>query len=248
VQDELGITEWLGRRIDPLREPWYRFGRVIATLRKCVDVPRGATWLDVGCQMGQFLKVAIKHFGVVPSGIDDFEASDVVEVCRRYLNTEISHATDVMDGSWTYFSRQIDRVGFSVNEKFEFISALEVLEHFVDTDAFLEECRDHLISKGALVITTPNINSLRNRIMVPFGYYPAGLEYRTVIHHVRLYNAAALRSHIESHGFKLIRMDGVHFLPQRTLVARGVCHIDRRLSEWFPPLCSDLIAVFQKQD
>ena len=248
MQDEVGITEWLGRTIDPLRDPWYRFGRVLATLRKCSAVPSGAKWLDVGCQMGQFLKVAAENFGVTACGIDDFEECDVVDVCRRYLNLQVGQATDIFDGSWRYFPRKIDRVGFALDEKFDFISALEVLEHLVDTDAFIEECRHHLVDKGWLIITTPNINSLRNRVMVPFGRYPSGLEYRTINHHVRLYNAAALRSHLASHGFEPIKMEGVSFLPHRALGGRAIRRIDHRLSELFPPLCGDLIAVFRREN
>ena len=87
------------------------------------------------------------------------------------------------DGLWRYFHRDLAE-GIHLHERFQFISALEVLEHMVDTDAFLKDCNEHLQSNGYLVLSTPNINSLRNRLTVPLGKYPAGLEYRNVIHHV----------------------------------------------------------------
>jgi 2-polyprenyl-3-methyl-5-hydroxy-6-metoxy-1,4-benzoquinol methylase len=160
----------------------------------------------------------------------------------------IDSPEEIFDGSWHYFCRRIDQVGFALDKKFDMISALEVLEHMIDTDAFLEECRNHLASAGWLIITTPNINSLRNRVTVPLGTYPNGIEYRTVIHHVRLYNAANLKSHVESHGFRLVKMSGVSFLPRRTLVGVTVKGIDHQLSKLLPSLCGNLIGVFQKLD
>jgi 2-polyprenyl-3-methyl-5-hydroxy-6-metoxy-1,4-benzoquinol methylase len=247
-QDSLGLAEWLGRRVDPTGDPWFRFGRVIAAVNSCVAVHSGATWLDVGCQMGQFLKVVQQNYGATVYGIDDFESRNAVEVCRKYLKMNIDSPEEIFDGSWHYFCRRIDQVGFALDKKFDMISALEVLEHMIDTDAFLEECRNHLASAGWLIITTPNINSLRNRVTVPLGTYPNGIEYRTVIHHVRLYNAANLKSHVESHGFRLVKMSGVSFLPRRTLVGVTVKGIDHQLSKLLPSLCGNLIGVFQKLD
>lgn len=248
MQPPLPIAAWAGRRIDPAAEPWYRFGRVLATLDKCTTVPPGAKWLDVGCQMGQFLKVVAAKYGAAPAGIDDFVENDAVEVCRKYLRLVIDRPSDIFDGSWRYFTRRIDQTGFALNEKFDFVSALEVLEHMVDTDAFIDECRNHLASDGWLIISTPNINSLRNRIAVPLGRYPAALEYRTLVHHVRLYNAGILKEHIESHGFKLQRMAGTSFLPRHLARGSVARRIDVGLSETTPQLCGDLIAVFRRID
>lgn len=243
---QIGITEWLGRPLDPIADPWYRFARVIATVTKCTVVPRGARWLDVGCQMGQFLRVAEHHFGIAGSGIDGFETSEIPEICIRHLHLGVSDPGEILDGSWRYFTRDVDKVGFAIDEKFEFISALEVIEHLINTDAFLDECRRHLTDNGRLIITTPNINSLRNRVTVPLGHYPAGLEYRTIVHHVRLYNAPSLRQHAEAHGFRLVAMEGVSLLPHRLVAKPLAQRIDRLLSGLLPSFCGNLIAVFQK--
>jgi len=241
------IVTWLGRPVNSADEPWYRFGRVIAAVNRSVALPADAMWLDVGCQMGQFLKVVQGTYGTKPYGIDDFELATAVEVCRKYLRLEISTPDEIFDGSWHYYCRQIDQVGFALDERFDVISALEIIEHMIDTDAFLDECRNHLKADGWLVITTPNINSLRNRVTVPLGKYPTGIEYRTIVHHVRLYNAATLKSHIESHGFRLIDMSGVSFLPRHRMVRGRIQQIDRCLSRSLPSLCGNLIAVFRRQ-
>ena len=245
MNHHLGIVNWFGKAIDHYGEPWYRFGRIVSLLERHTPPPIGAKWLDVGCQIGQFLKLLQAKYQIVPTGIDDFDESNVVEVCRKYLRLEIKEAREVINDSWRYLSRKIDKTGFNINEKFPFISALEVLEHMVDTDAFLSECRNHLEDNGYLIISTPNINSLRNRVQIPFGVYPAGMEYRNVIHHVRLYNVRALKSHLKEHGFEVVAMAGVNFLPARFLRYGLVRKIDARLANLFPSLCGNIIGVFK---
>ena len=238
------IESWFGQAINNYSEPWYRFGRILSLIDRHVAIPPRARWLDVGCQIGQFIKFLQARHPVVATGIDDFDAADAVEVCRRYFHIEIRTPGEAIDGSWRYLCRRVDQVGFVVDEKFSFISALEILEHMVDTDAFLEECRAHLEDGGHLVLSTPNINSLRNRVQVPFGAYPNGLEYRTLIHHVRLYNVPILKSHLAEHGFELVAMSGVNFLPIRFMKYKAVRALDARLADHFPSLCGNIIAIF----
>lgn len=244
---ETTMKSWFGRDINYFEEPWYRFSRVFALLDRHVAIPPGSPWLDVGCQIGQFLKLLQVRFGIVPIGIDDFNEGNVVEVCRRHLGLEIKLPREVINGSWRYLSRRIHETGFDLDEKVPFISALEIIEHMVDTDAFLRECRDHLTDDGYLIMSTPNINSLRNRVQVPLGAYPAGMEYRTVNHHVRLYNIDALKSHGEAHGFRLVGITGVSFLPQRFLRYEVVRKIDPWLCDRFPSLCSAIVALFKAE-
>lgn len=240
------VKSFLGHPLDPFKEPWYRFDRVMSTLSRHVAIRPGAHWLDLGCQLGQFIQRLRATQSIVATGIDDFEKADAAEVARRYFGIELADPSVAMDASWRYLCRSIDKSGLALDgEKFDFISALEILEHMVDTDRFLEECRRHLAARGHLVISTPNINSLRNRLQVPFGVYPAGMEYRTVIHHVRLYNAAALRSHVEEHGFRLVAMAGVSLMPARLLRHALLRKVDAWLADRWPSLCGNLIAIFQ---
>lgn len=242
-----GIESWLGQPINYYSDPWYRFGRIVSLIERHLTISPGARWLDVGCQIGQFIKFLQARHQVAATGIDDFEAANAVEVCRKYFHVEIKSPGEVIDGSWRYLCRRVDEVGFAVDEKFSFISAFEILEHMVDTDAFLMECRAHLEDGGHLVLSTPNINSLRNRVQVPFGEYPNGLEYRTVIHHVRLYNVPALKSHLAEHGFEHVAMSGVNFLPIRFMKYKAIRELDAHLAHRFPSLCGNIIAIFRAQ-
>jgi 2-polyprenyl-3-methyl-5-hydroxy-6-metoxy-1,4-benzoquinol methylase len=239
------IDNWFGTTVDPYSDPWYRFSRVISLVERHSPIPVGTRWLDVGCQIGQFLKLLQAKFQIIPTGIDNFEESKVIEVCRKYFHIEIKEPSDVINDSWRYLFRWVDKEGFKINEKFPFISALEVLEHMIDTDAFLKECYSHLETNGYLIISTPNINSLRNRVQVPLGVYPAGMEFRTLVHHVRLYNVPTLKSHLKEHGFELVAMTGVNFLPAKLLRYELVRRIDAQLAHLFPSLCGNIIAIFK---
>lgn len=248
MEQELGINVWFGKPLDPYGEPWYRFSRVLSLI-ECsnVYIPVGVRWLDVGCQIGQFLKLLQAKYQILPTGIDDFDENNVIDVCRKHMRLDLKNVSEVLNSTWRYFSRRIDRTGFDIQETFPFISALEIIEHMVDTDAFIEECRTHLEDNGYLIVSTPNINSLRNRVKIPLGFYPSGMEYRTIDHHVRLYNSATLKSHIEEHGFRFIRMTGVNFLPKKFLRNNLIRRVDQLLSDLFPSFCGNIIALFKAE-
>jgi 2-polyprenyl-3-methyl-5-hydroxy-6-metoxy-1,4-benzoquinol methylase len=126
------------------------------------------------------------------------------------------------------------------------ISALEVIEHIIDTDRFLQEIRARLKPGGWLLLSTPNISSLRNRATVPFGAYPVGLEYQNLIHHVRLYNPSVLTKQLTLAGFCDVRVRGVSFLPLR--FAAGRSRASQALGNWLPSLCNNFLAIARTPD
>jgi len=176
-----------------------------------------------------------------PIGCDVYPTIDKDE--RRY---ECFQKTD--NTGWDY--RRIDAAtGLNLNRTFDVISALEVIEHIIDTDKFLDDISAHLAPHGLLLISTPNINNLLNRVLVPFGRYPIGLEFRNQIHHVRLYNVAALRGQLEAHGYEVLAVAGVQMLPQRWLLANSLLRcVSEALADRLPELAVNLIAIARKLD
>ena len=75
------------------------------------------------------------------------------------------------DDTWTYYWHDPAN-GIELDNKFNYISTMEVIEHMIDTDSCLEDCYNLLNDGGKLILITPNINSLRNCLYVPLGYYP----------------------------------------------------------------------------
>jgi len=208
-------------------EDRFRFERSLRLLELSgAHIRVGSTWLDLGCNQGQFLNFLCDRHEVRATGFDDWDPA--LHTCKD---------------RWSYQQADLDRV-LPDTEPADFISAFEVLEHMIDTDGFLARAHDRLVPGGWLIISTPNINCLRNRIWVPLGRYPAMMEYRNIIHHVRLYNVATLKSHLSQIGYENVAQRGVSFLPQTGGLFTSKASVV--LADSFPALCSNIIAIARK--
>ena len=125
----------------------------------------------------------------------------------RYLKTldaipediAVNKAAKILDiGGYSVFEdMMIDRYGFEnlktfatpnlnvdtldfENNSFDLIILGEVIEHLYDPDIILQECSRILKPNGVLLITTPNLLSWYNRILMVFGYYPMNLDISCV--------------------------------------------------------------------
>ena len=216
-----------------LSDPYYRFIRIISLLKKMnITVDNEDTWLDLGCHHGQFLNLIDATYNCKLIGMDDWQLKEAMP----FVNFNY-YPVDLASKSWPELVKK---------DAVKFISALEVIEHMIDTDKFVTNCKEILTDDGYIVFSTPNINSLRNRIMIPFGSYPAYLEYRNIIHHVRLFNSKILVKFLASHGFEVKKCIGVSFLPERLLKYSLLKSISEKLADWFPSLCGNLIVIAKK--
>jgi len=95
---------------------------------------------------------------------------------------------------------------------FDAVHACEIIEHLFDTEGFLEEVYRVLASDGILVISTPNVNSLGNRLRVLFGRaLPMWGAFPDDLHgsHLRVLNAAKITELLERTGFRVDELVGV---------------------------------------
>jgi SAM-dependent methyltransferase len=111
----------------------------------------------------------------------------------------------------------------------------EVIEHLVDPDAALDEIRRVLATQGCLVLTTPNLACLLNRILLVFGAQPFFTEVSTrrvlgrrfaafgegaePVGHLRIATLASLRGLLDMHGFAIENTVGATFLKTRAFRA-----------------------------
>ena len=88
------------------------------------------------------------------------------------------------------------------DEFFDAVWAAEIIEHLMDTDSLLSECHRILRNDGVLLITTPNLASLLNRVRLFFGKYPRYVQYSMRgPGHVRYYTVQVLEKQILLHCF-----------------------------------------------
>jgi len=96
---------------------------------------------------------------------------------------------------------------------FNCVLAGEVIEHVIDTDGFLDEINRILMDNGILIITTPNLANLENRIRLLIGRYPIFVDYTARgDNHVRVYTGRALIKQLKERGFQIQKYTG-SFVP-----------------------------------
>ena len=163
--------------------------------------------LDVGCGVGAvaaYLKTALdvrEVYGVdVSQACVDASRERGVSAVRCDLDSE---SLPFEDGN------------------FDAVFAGEVIEHLVNPDHFLQEVQRALADGGVLVITTPNLSSWLNRVLLLCGWQP--FETGTSIlyevgrprflrlgegggmgGHLRLYTLRALTELLQAHAFEVL--------------------------------------------
>ncbi|MCL5411599.1 MAG: class I SAM-dependent methyltransferase [Patescibacteria group bacterium] len=185
-QNKTFFTKW---NMD-LRES--RFKRIIELL---VGEKPGKI-LDVGCSSGDFV-AGFADLGWEPFGLE-ISNQKVAEAKKKGVNCQVGDVSEELP--------------FKDNT-FKAIIAGEIIEHLVDTDAFIKELHRILKKDGVVIITTPNLASLENRVRLLFGKYPRWVDYKIESYgHVRSYTPKALKRHLTDNGFKVEAHTG-NFIP-----------------------------------
>ncbi len=145
-----------------------------------------------------------------------------------------------------------DRLPFE-DGSFECVVAGEIIEHVPIPDDLLRKIRRAPVPGGTLVISTPNLVSWANRVLVPLGVQPLGTETSSEVAlarrhrilgqgnqvqgHLKVFTHRALREILERYGFEVDQRIGVPaFFPP------PVDRVDQLLSRW-PAIASGLLYV-----
>ena len=141
----------------------------------------------------------------------------------------------------------IEKLPFS-DGFFDLVTAFNVIEHLRNPDNMLREVRRVLKKRGFFMLSTPNIASWYNRLLLLFGEPPLGIdlstEWRycypfgvksTISGHVRMYTLKALTRLLEHHGFKAIAYKGFPQIWKKTQpkgVLKLISVLDKLLSKY----------------
>jgi SAM-dependent methyltransferase len=193
--------------------------------------------LDVGCGDGSFAVRLRKYSRVF--GID--LSQKAVDLARK-AGLSVYKA-DASREELPFDSEYLDVVYMG-----------DVIEHLFDPDFAICEVLRVLKRGGFLVLSTPNLASWLNRLLLFLGLQPRYSEVSTVkqfgrlgrqdfapVGHLRLFTHRALRQFLTFHHFNIVKVEGVasEGLP------RALGHIDRTISR-IPSLASSIIVVVQK--
>jgi methionine biosynthesis protein MetW len=157
--------------------------------------------LDIGCGEGDFCLEMKK--GPVP---------------KEVVGIDISEKAVIKAGE-----RGVKAISINVSEEplpfsdasFDAVFCGEVIEHVFDPDYLLDEAYRVLKAGGLFIITTPNLASWYNRLVLLFGYQPFFTEVSTRggaghlfpfwlnAGHLRLFTLRALKEVLARHDFKI---------------------------------------------
>lgn len=182
--------------------------------------------MDIPCGAGAFSKrIAEKGFEVVAADCSGDPGLPGV----RYVEANMDHPLPLADG-------ELDAV-----------ACIDGIEHIERQFDFIRECRRVIRSGGCIVISTPNISSLRSRarwLVTGFhnkGKIPLDETNPNPMHHINLISFAELRYLLHTNGFKITevatnRIKGMNWLyaglvPLAHIMTRWVFHKEARTKE-----------------
>ncbi len=95
-------------------------------------------------------------------------------------------------------------------KEYDYILALDIIEHLRDPERFLERLRSHFEHEPRkLILTTPNVAFIVQRVMLLLGQFNYGKEGILDRTHSRLFTFRAIRQLLRDAGFQIKRIQGV---------------------------------------
>ncbi len=176
---------------------WRRVGEL--------GLPRGAQVLDAPCGDGA-LAGKLKGAGFRVVGVD------LESAARDWLGADFRAADLNRPLPWPEAS-------------FDAVFSVEGIEHLENGFGFVREVHRVLRPGGALVLTTPNVVSLRSRVrFLGSGFFhgdprPLDEARRHPLHHIGLLTFPVLRYALHTTGFRLERVRHTHVRPVSYLYA-----------------------------
>jgi 2-polyprenyl-3-methyl-5-hydroxy-6-metoxy-1,4-benzoquinol methylase len=171
-----------------------------------LHLPRGARILDAPCGTGS-LVAALRREGYDANGLDlvdrGVEAGLGDAFRRGNLNDPLPWPEHSFDAAFS----------------------IEGIEHLENRFAFLGELHRVLKPGAVLIVTTPNIVSLRSRVrFLGSGFFhrdprPLAEAARDPLHHIALATFADLRYALQTSGFRLVDVTHTHIKPVSYLYA-----------------------------
>jgi len=204
---------------------------------------KGTNWkgqeriLDIGCGDGSFIakfRDRCKVFGV------DISAKAVKLAEKAGVN---AYRSDISNR----------RLPFE-DEYFDLVYMGDVIEHLINPDFAITEVARVMKPSGFLILSTPNLASWLNRLLLLVGFQPLSSEVSTAVNfgrpsahtecddvpvgHLRLFTFRALKEFLAYYSFRIVRVRGA----SSQIRTKALGEVDKVLSR-IVPLASIVIVV-----
>jgi methionine biosynthesis protein MetW len=194
----------------------HRLAKVVEAATSLATRP--GSILDIGCGRGTLLELLRERLPEATLFGVDISTTTVEATRARGFEARVA---DVSTG-----------LPFSADH-FDCVIFGEVIEHLVDPDAALREISRVLKAGGTLIVTTPNLASWFNRVLLLLGVQPVFTE--TSLHvnlgrmtrafgqsgptqgHLKIFTLGALREMLAANGFAVAGISGAAFTSSNAL-------------------------------
>jgi len=210
---------------------------ILNLITERVDKQRSGRILDIGCGDGSFstrFKEYCKVFGIDIS-------QNAVDLAKKAGIS--AYKADI----------SCQELPFD-NEYFDIVYMGDVIEHLLDPDFAVCEVARVLRSNGVLVLSTPNLASWLNRLLLVVGLQPLSSEVSTMknfgrygkqditpVGHLRLFTYRALKEFLVYYQFSVLKVKGAPFDGLPSILGK----VDMIISN-IPSLSSILVVEAQK--
>ena len=128
------------------------------------------------------------------------------------------------------------------DNSFDVIFSGELIEHTFDDLEFLKECKRILKPKGLIIITTPNLISLKNRILMLIGKNP---RFAIADYHYHVYTINLIKKLFQKAQFRKISIKGNYIIYSKNR-EKILGSLFETLAEDFPGLAEHFIVLARK--
>lgn len=201
---------------------YYNYQRIVNILKPL----KNKTILDVGCGDGYFGSILQRETNSAVYGID-ISSSAVKKAIEKGIKAKVCNLNT-------------KKIPFA-SESFDICVCSEIIEHVLDPDELLNEINRVLKKGGLLIVTTPNLASWDNKLLLLLGYQPNHCEVsfkkfygsalrkgiedvkKQTFGHLRCFTKKALIQIINEHGFIIKKVQGsFSFFDKGTIKNFGV--------------------------
>jgi methionine biosynthesis protein MetW len=192
AEEELYREIW---REKILREPDISADGELRTKAAASVIGRGARFLDIGCGEGT-LAARVR---------DRFTEVHGIDISEEAVRLAIKNGVRALRANLN-----VDPIPFPENH-FDVVTALDVIEHFIDPVRLIREIYRVLTPGGYTVISTPNIRKIQRILTLVRGRFPR-TSYDPVGYdggHLHYFTSQDMRALLGQEGFNVTLVDGI---------------------------------------